>query len=670
MRKSQAMKAALPALLALTLAFTAFTSTCYGEDPMPSVYSKKVSGFKTVVFYYGWLDTSNLEDLCFDVLVFSGATGSAKQHMIPVLNNLRSKNPRLEVYAYLHDGDSPVGMRSSFNDNGSDTDIWVDYVTRVIDELVENYTSGGNRLIDGVFLDECDLGVTDPSDPRLQNFSNGLNQIVDYARSKGLKVFINGVRAYASLGDYYLWESFVAICQDSSYQLDAQFFSTSSTNPYEWTNGIAKYNYLRQNSLLGKTIALSYADEEHVENAKYGYYMARILGLAGWAFSPKLVYAQGGDVIRLDVYEVGVPISSPILNYAGKNATRTFTSGEVVVDLAAPSLKIPFQYVYYEIEGRPPSQSALTSDDVKPGANSNIVSYAYASTPKGLYVYLKATGTSVTCFHIYINYDGDNSTGYGPSWLEDFGAEYMVEAMSDGSFAGLYKYTGSGVDWSWALLSSNISFNLTSTGSTYELELIIPASVQGNDIYEEKSSKLNIAVNVNWNDDFYLRHNKLIEPKPTAPTIYDEEDLFANYIARVTEMLVEKSYAAAFTDAPSTIASGLANYTICVPYPSISKVTKFGSALQKMDTPTFSGEGYYVEPHDNFSKVTVVVKHSSPVTIMVYKGPSTVGFGGVFEPISLAHQITMSALIFMLMPLSIALIRRLLKSPPPLQRRS
>ncbi len=166
------------------------------------VYTRP-SEFLNVIFYYGWLSSSNIDDLAVDIVVVSGSS-----RILPggedydLLADLRSRG--VEVYAYIHDGEIPIGLGSSFKswviyDNRS-MESWVNYITGLIDVYA--------GLVDGVFLDECDPGYfnsTDPGDPLLGVFNEALKEIMGYARSRGLNVFINDVRAYAGLGDYYLW---------------------------------------------------------------------------------------------------------------------------------------------------------------------------------------------------------------------------------------------------------------------------------------------------------------------------------------------------------------------------------------------------------------------------------------------------------------------------------
>ncbi|MFD0713559.1 hypothetical protein [Paenibacillus sp. GCM10027626] len=77
-------------------------------------------------------------------------------------------------------------------------------------EQVKQFKEQG--LADGVFLDECDIAYWDPSysqdEAKQQRFYTRLQELTDYIRSLGMESVINGTRAFAGLGDYYLWESF------------------------------------------------------------------------------------------------------------------------------------------------------------------------------------------------------------------------------------------------------------------------------------------------------------------------------------------------------------------------------------------------------------------------------------------------------------------------------
>ena len=592
-----------------------------------------VSKFNVVIFYYGWVNTSNLLDLEFDILVF-GASEEVMNYQYDVIDALRSRG--VQVYAYLHDGDTPIGLGSSFREkvveNNTGTldervTYWKDYIKGLINKYVGK--------VDGVFLDECDpsyFGTTDPNNEYLQLFSQGLEEIVNYAHGKGLKVFINGVRAYANLGDYYLWEDFVAVYDNANgYHLDTEFYSTSSDNPYEWVNGIAKYEYLKENELLSKTIALSYADLDHLENAKYGYYMARILGLAGWAFSDIKVYYEGGIIPILDVYEVGPAITPPNIDKDSERATRVFMTGEVVVDLATPSLSTPFNnYKPYILDGKPLEYDNLQSAT---GSQSELKAVGYASTPRGLQVYIEASWSSTDIkgpLHIYIDSDGNQSTGYGGKG--NYGAEYLIEMYSPDSIF-LYKYTGTGGwDWSWTQIGTIDDVVYIQSDTSVIVEMLIPSELE---IYEPGVSKLSVTTTItedsSYADDTICSNMPIgAVEQQVAPTIYDSENVFKEYRPVIIGLEIKGKKVTFTADAPS---GTLATYTIYIPFTKIAKVTKNGSPLPGKNTPSFSGEGYYVKAYDNYAEVIIRALHESSVTITIY-GVSgrVVSLGG--EPVN------------------------------------
>ncbi len=615
------IKEVITLILLLTLISTSFISI---SQDIEGVATSDISKFNVVVFYYGWLNTSNLLDLDFDILVFSGSQ-NIMTNQYDVIQALRDKG--VKVYAYLHDGETPVGLGSSFrekvveNNTGTLSErvtYWRNYIENLIDQYIDEDTEVPK--VDGVFLDECDpsyFDKTNPNNENLQLFSQGLEEIVNYAHSKGLKVFINGVRAYAHLGDYYLWENFVAVYDDANgYHLDTEFYSTSSNNPYEWVNGIAKYKYLKEHNLLGKTIALSYADLEHLENAKYGYYMARILGLAGWAFSDINVYCEGGIIPILDVYEVGPAITLPNIDKDSKRTSRVFMAGKVVVDLATLSLSTPFDnYKPYILDGK-----SLEYDNLQSaiGSQSELKAIGHASTPRGLQVYIEALWSSTNIegpLHIYIDSDSDQSTGYGGKG--NYGAEYLIEIYSPDSIF-LYKYTGTGGwDWSWTQIGTIDDVVYIQSDSSVIVEILISSELE---IYEPDVSKLSVTTTItedsSYADDAICSNMPIGAVKQqVAPTIYDSKNVFKEYRPVITRLEMKEKKVTFTADAPS---GTLATYIIYVPFTKIAKVTKNESLLPRKDTSNFSGEGYYVKAYDNYAEVIVRALHESPVTITIY----------------------------------------------------
>ncbi len=577
---------------------------------LKTIYANGVSGFKTVVFYYGWLTSFPTTGLHIDILVVSGST-----RILPggndysIVQDLRNRG--VEVYAYLHDGDTPYAMGSSFrvmvyeNNTGSLSDrveYWINYTEKIVDQYV--------GVVDGVFLDECDpsyFGITDPDNEYLQEFTNGLITIIKYAKNKGLKVFINGVRAYAAYGDYYLWEDFVSIYNETSstYTLDKNFFKTSSDNPYDWVNGIAKYEYLRENNLLSKTIALSFADRNTLELAKYGYYMARILGLAGWAFAPIDIYASGGPIYTINVYEVGEPVSPPTLNPTTMTASRIFTSGEVKVDLLNEEIVTPFNYKTLTIDCKPLEYNLNTTTIT--GIYTTIHSYGYLAANTRLQVFVNVSWTQPSTgglIHIYIDSDGNSSTGYA---INGIGADYLVEIQASG-YSELAEYNGTGSDWSWNSIGS--IDKCIENKTTYILfEIGIPSNIINT------SSRFLIATMYGWDDDAYIGPLTINSIYYLVPTIYDEVETTPQY-AVIKEIKIEDTLTIIIADAPHGV---YANYTLILPYDKIYMIVKNSTVLERKDKPNFAGEGYYVEPYGSYVRVIIIVQHASPVMIKIYQ---------------------------------------------------
>ncbi len=600
--------------------------------------------FKRVIFYYGWISTSNLLDLSFDILVFSGSD-YIMSNEYSIIQELMDKG--VETYAYLHDGDNPVGMGSSYKnmviDNGNTVQEWVAYM----EALIDNYVG----KVDGVFLDECDpayFGTTDPNDPLVKQFSEGLKNITGYAHSKGLKVFINGVRAYASLGDYYLWELFVTYYNGTDYVIDKNFYATSSSNPYDWVNGIAKYNYLREHGLLNKTIALSFADPGNPGLAKYGYYMARILGLAGWAWADHNIFSSGGAVPDLDVYELGPAILPPEFDDIDMIAERIFVAGRVVVDLYNEEITLPFK----DIVTKPVIDGVIDNiyqvDSTRyTGSISTINEIGYVSTPMGLYIFVNTSWTtqpSSGLLWIFIDKDNNPTTGYNTSDSGyEIGAEYMVEVYSDGT-AQLFENTGPG--WSWDS-KGNLETIVVSEnrGGTifYYVEVLIPDYTY---TVNESVAIVSTIIETDqgwWYDAVSLPSQISYSVEPT-PTIYDEEYADPSYgYSIVREISIYTYNTTIIVDAPH---GTWAKYTFILPYSAISKVYKNNTLLPRYTVLEPGKEGYTIETTGSYTKITIQVRHASPVILVVQAFPQT-------QPLPEPRMIPLALVIVLLVAVGI-----------------
>jgi hypothetical protein len=81
-----------------------------------------------------------------------------------------------------------------------------------------------NGYADGIFFDECEIGYWDLSyytDPdKCEIFYNALKELCDYCKNIGLITVVNGVRVFAILGDYWLWESFAGYWSTNQLKFD------------------------------------------------------------------------------------------------------------------------------------------------------------------------------------------------------------------------------------------------------------------------------------------------------------------------------------------------------------------------------------------------------------------------------------------------------------------
>ncbi len=593
------------------------------SNNIPIIYTG-ANDFRRTIFYYGWLNTSNVLDLDIDILVFS-ATATVPNHWNETVTTLHNRG--VEIYGYLHDGDRPVGLGTSFKDMVVDnsscnlsnlnecTNNWVKYIENLIYWYYSNARVNNTLIISGVFLDECDPGyfdITDPDDPYLLNFSAGLREIVTYTHNLGLKVFINGVRAYAGLGDYYLWEDFVTIYNttNNSYEIDPYFFNTSSDNPYDWVNGIAKYRYLRDNGLLNKTIALSFDDPDKWENITLAYYAARILGLTGWSFADYYIYSSGGSVKPPIVYEVGLPVTNEVIDETTRSLKRIFTVGEVkvVLDPTNPQLYTPFNDTRHPIvDGK--HDTLYESIDGVRGSYSEIIGAGYLLGPDKYYFIINASWSQdrmgSCAYRVYIDRDGDENTGYNTHGI---GAEYMVEVYRDG-YTALFEYNGDGATWSWIEKShpesivENISNNIT------VLEAAIPSTY----VEENKSRVVFTTILKDWSEDASV-NVRVPTTSIYRPSIYDDVLAWKDYTGVITRITSMSSGIEYIADAPPSTQV----YTLYVPFTGEIEVYKNNTLLPSADNLSQVDEGYQIiNTTNSYAVIGVKVVHNSPVSILV-----------------------------------------------------
>ena len=621
----------LASVFMILLAVLSLPSECY-------VVTHLDRGFKYVAVYYGWLSTSNLNDLAINLTVVPGTSRILLGgDDYGVVQGLRSRG--VEVYAYIHDGsDVPVGLGSSFKawviDNATGTygerlGDWVDYVNSAIDRYV--------GVTDGVFLDECDPSYftsnLSPTNPLIQDFSSALSEIAAHAHEAGLKVFINGVRAYAHLGDYYMWESFASTWsgspEDPTYVYVTDFLQghEGDDNPYTWVNDYAKYLYLRDNDLLNRTIAHTYGPPGDAARARYAYYLARALGLAGWSYAPANNYALGGPIHPLLTYPLGIPVEGPDVDPSEGSVSRWFTAGHVTVYVAQSTYSTNLTYgtpKAYAVDGDL-SEWSLSGEDgeaepTDPGLD--IVSWGANVTSGHLFVAIGlGGGFTGSAVHVYVDVDRDQGTGYPLSTGSyTIGADYMVEAYPSGSGA-LYSYGGSG--WSWDYVApAYVEF----LGSS--VEVAVPAGFLQGDVY----------IAFDTTDSSWAQAD--VEPDESPHTLnlvetpYPQIYLTSKYVLQGTR-LEELSIKADFNGVAYVLRvyNESGTYSIIKAYLSYPgpqgavRAVIGGEEVVLTRYPEPSDlvggvRGYYVEPVDSVYRYLIRVgPHASPIDVLIYEDP-------------------------------------------------
>ena len=270
-------------------------TTTEAEEGSISTYTDRISmpdpdNFKYLV-YYGQLNYSGLE--------INWSESGLEMVMVRDNNSAEIREVHdagVDVYYY-------IVLGSSYNDS-IDKDAWQQDVT---DEMNATFS-----YVDGYLWDELSPGYYDRSnhtnyynvsyipESAAIDFNKRLDQLNAYAHINGKKTVANGVRHYAvhNGSDYYMWESFVSTynCTASPiYYCYGDFFQrpTWDNTPYTWVNGIERWEYLRNNNVLNKTLAHCFGDPLDDNKSIYDYIASRVLGLKGFSYADVTNFANG-----------------------------------------------------------------------------------------------------------------------------------------------------------------------------------------------------------------------------------------------------------------------------------------------------------------------------------------------------------------------------------------
>ncbi len=618
----------LPLILVLALVLAVAAPLAAGQAPGTypvNTILDSASQPKYLVIFYGVLDYSTLEEAPPDILVFAGTSGNMNSQ---VLADLKARGTT--TIAYLHDSnDNPVGLGSSYKNmvvnGGSSASDWVQY----IEGLIDNYAG----KVDGVFLDEADPAYftsdLSESNPLIQDFNNGLAEIVSYAHSKGLLVVVNGVRAYAGYGDYYLWEGWCSTWTGSvdnpSYSYVSNFFDSNSgdDNPYSWVNDYAKYQYLADNNLLGKTLAVSFGDPLDYERQKVCSYSAWIAGFHAWGYADANFYATSTGPAPVYGYSMGPAITPPLLDPVTSKMSRKFYGGIVEVQVGSV-WSITQEALAFDTPSTTPTSYTATAGDGDQGYDITGVGVEYDGFYYSFWITLDSSLPNGV-LRIYVDNDSNADTGYDISSNVQ-GIDFFIEARPP-SGVDIYKYIGDGTTWSWSLTGHgymavrNTTYVVTGfTGISQDARLWI-VSIDSNwtdrDVEPDDNQGYSLAGTGGlYAIPLYILHAYLQSSSPDGVAV----------VARSQSSDSITLYAPTGYYSLLTYYSEKAPQSMTQTVGSVTSPLYHASSLQELES--YSGAAYYYEYTNGLYKVTVKAgPHQSPVTLNVDYGGQALGVG-------------------------------------------
>ena len=292
----------------------------------PSTYTDRISmpdpdNFKYLV-YYAWLNSTNLDiDWAESGLELVMVADSNESEIRAV------QDAGVKVYYY-------IALGRSYNDS----DDKAEWYANITDEMTaHNYTNG-------FVWDELDPGYFNSSyhpytgTGNKDEFDAYLEQLNAHAHNNlSKKTVANGVRYYATHcdSDYYMWESFMSSYHGSVSSPDYYYWDFFNTmwmgdNANISINGIKKYEYLRDNGVLNKTLVHSFGEPDDDNKSIYDYIASRVMGLKGFSYADSTNFVSENATVAEGLkWDLGTRMSYDIDADAG-NLSGRFTNGAVV----------------------------------------------------------------------------------------------------------------------------------------------------------------------------------------------------------------------------------------------------------------------------------------------------------------------------------------------------
>ena len=228
----------------------------------------------------------------------------------------------VKVYYY-------IALGRSYNESANKTE-WEAGIIAKMDKL---------DYVDGFVWDELDDGYYGGEASR-SDFNERLDRLNAHANDTKQKTVANGVRYYAvhNGSDYYLWESFVSTysgtVSNPDYYRYWDFFyrppAAWGLTDYDWYFGITKWEYLRDNGVLDKTLAHSFGDPNDDEKSIYDYIASRVLGMKGFSYADSTNFVSENATIAEGLkWDLGTRMSYDVGNTTPGCLSGRFTNGYV-----------------------------------------------------------------------------------------------------------------------------------------------------------------------------------------------------------------------------------------------------------------------------------------------------------------------------------------------------
>lgn len=473
------------------------------------------SKFHYAAVYYGQITAFMNADFSkdpHDIYILANVTDVATAS--PILQRMMASGKKVFLYFDRVEDSTSYAYGALFAHFYPDVDRFKGAVEWFID-YVAGENDAGTPLGTGVFFDEVEPVYYNPSGDAEQEraFEHTLWEVISYAHSKGLEVFINGVRYYASFGDWYLWESFATTwsgdVNSPTYSIVDFFAGTAGSEDLKtWIATWEKWYYLYSHGLMHKVIGHSYMDISNRDWVEYAYLMAMALGLGGLAFGyANNMAATGWELpavpagitfYRYVDYDSGILafVSTSVLAMIDVHQSAADNTPHYYVQYADDYASLTAWYKVLDASFDDwDSSNSVVRTVTDESMDVEIVELADAWIYGYAYFKIKVKSSSDPLYNVYLFIDSDKDVSTGvQKWTwggyighgtePSIGAEVMLEYFGSTDGVRVLFSTSTDGSWSWAdvysldAVGEGASYYDSANGYLY-LEFRVPYALIG-----------------------------------------------------------------------------------------------------------------------------------------------------------------------------------------------